>query len=142
MKSELLNLNGGKKQFWLRTHWKEVYQYYLDRGPKETMQEYNVLPATLDRFLNNLNNYKNIQKWLSYGDKWVMKVANEGLSELRRQIIDLRERVEKMEPVVAIGQMILDATMIKVRAKVEKSNRYDESLKLRHFVESRKDDIE
>lgn len=52
MREELRGLNGGNKQFWLRTHRKEVEQYYFDSGPEATMEEFNLRQPTLERFLS------------------------------------------------------------------------------------------
>jgi hypothetical protein len=118
MRSELNGLKGGGKQFWLRTHRKEVETYYFEHGPDDTMREFNLRQATLERFLSRKGRDDRINK-LTEADRWVLKVANEGIREVRRRVADLEDWRFKVEPVLAVGQALIDATMVKVKAKVE-----------------------
>lgn len=42
MRTELVGLSGGKKQFWLRAHRREVENYYSVHGAKATMWEFRL----------------------------------------------------------------------------------------------------
>ncbi len=118
MRQELKNLNGGSKQFWLRIHRKDVERYYFQYGPESTMAEFNMGQHTLERFLNRRGDYERIEK-LSEADRWVLKVANEGIREVKRRVGELESWRAEVEPVIAVGRALIDATMIQAKAKVE-----------------------
>ena len=48
---EVIGLNGGKKQFWLRTHRAEVDEYLFKHGPDATLVYFNMNQDTLMRFI-------------------------------------------------------------------------------------------
>ena len=106
MKPELQNLKGGQKQAWLRLHHKEVRSYYAEYGAAATMLEFNLEAATLERFLSR--EVKDFQPTkLSEADRWVLRISNEGLRDLRHRIVELEDFLKEAEPVIKMGQGII-----------------------------------
>jgi hypothetical protein len=129
MRSELSGLNGGSKQFWLRTHRKEVEAYYFERGAEATMAEYNMVQATLERFLQRKGREERITR-LSQADKSVMEYSRQGIAEVRGRIRDLEDWRAQVSPVIELGQAFLNATMQSVKAKVDDTPLSENALSL------------
>lgn len=114
MRRELVGLNGGKKQFWLRLHRKEVEEFYFKHGPEATMKEFCLRPATLERFFDRKGHEERATR-LSENDRWVLRMANEGIRDVKRHLRQLEEWKEEVQPVIDVGQSLINATMAKIR---------------------------
>jgi hypothetical protein len=135
MRNELQGLKGGSKQFWLRLHRKEVEDFYFLHGPEDTMAEFNMKQATLVRFFERKGRDDRFNR-LSESDRWVLRVAKQGLADLTRRINELEGWREEVSPVLAVGQALIDSTMVRIKAKVENKPLPADPLKLDNFVKS------
>lgn len=137
MRPELKGLDGkginrGTKQQWLRMHRGEVEQYYHAHGPEATMAEFNMSPATLERFFHRKSQDKRLNK-LSGNDKWVLKVTEQGFRDRDRKIRILEEKMDEVYPVVQSFKGVIAATLGKLPWKVEKTALPDDPLRLDNF---------
>lgn len=105
MRDEVKGLKGGKKQFWLRVHRKEVENYYSAYGPEATMSEFNISADTLERFFQRKNGEINMAK-LSEADRWVLTLSQEGLRELKGRVKNLEDWQQEMIPIFELGKNI------------------------------------
>lgn len=129
MRPELVDLRGGKKYYWLRTHRKEVEDYYIQNGPNAPMAEFNMQSDTLARFFERNNNDIRLTK-LSQSDKWVLRVAMEGIREVKRRISELEEWRAEVTPIIDLGKAFIKATMGKTKYRIESYAAPDDALRL------------
>lgn len=99
-------LRGGNKQMWLRTNRGEVEQYYHQNGPDATLKRFNMREDTLKRFFARRGDEIRITK-LSENDRYVMRVAMEGIREVKRRVSDLEEWKAEIEPIIQVGRGII-----------------------------------
>ncbi|MDD5338158.1 MAG: hypothetical protein PHG35_01935 [Dehalococcoidales bacterium] len=118
MRAEIVGLKGGKKQFWLRTHRKEVENYYFEHGPEATMREYHMGPDTLRRFFERSRKETAINK-LSQADKLVMEYARAGIAEVRQRVRDLEDWRDEAQPVIDFGRALINATYNNIQGSVQ-----------------------
>lgn len=117
LRSELQGLKGGSKQFWLRTHRKEVEAFYFHHGPEATMKEFNMCPTTLEAFLKRKASDDKINK-LSEADRWVLRMSKADVAEVRKRVNDLEDWKESVTPIIEVGRALVNATMGDFQAKV------------------------
>lgn len=82
------------------------------------MEEFNMRQATLERFFDRKSDEDRINR-LSEADRWVLKVANEGIREARRRLSDLENWRVEATPIIAVTQALINATMGQFKAGVE-----------------------
>lgn len=51
MRTELIGMNGGRKNLWINNHKKEILEYYAEHGLYSTLIEFNLQYDTFERFL-------------------------------------------------------------------------------------------
>lgn len=141
MKAELLGLNGGKKQFWLRIHRKEVENYYYTHGAAATMKEYNLRTDTLARFFERAGD-DNRKLKLSQADKYILEYARLCAADLRKRITIIEGWAQKAAPVIALGQALIDATTTRINIKVEAPALPKDELRLNNLIGSRSNEAE
>lgn len=107
MRPELKGMKAGDKRMWLRLHRKEVENFYFANGREATLKEFNMMPATLDRFFARKNEDVRINR-LSENDRWVYKAAMEVHREDSRRISKLEDWRDETEPIIALGRAIVN----------------------------------
>lgn len=117
MRPELKGLNGGSKQFWLRTHRAEVERFYYAHGPEATMAEFNIKQATLERFWTRRGDDQRHDR-LSRADREILKIAMEGDRELKRRISELEEWKSDIDPFVQSVRGLVKTTLGKLQGEV------------------------
>lgn len=132
MRSDLVGLSGGKKQFWLRVNRPAVMDFYFKHGPVATMTEFGMGQQTFERFLAREHRDIELNR-LSKNDKWVFNAAMERSRELAGRISRLEEWKAEAEPVINVGRALLDATSARLQLQSGKSLPNDELLKLGNF---------
>lgn len=125
---EVIGLNGGAKQFWLRHHRKEVENYYHAYGPDATLVRFNMKQDTLQRFFERASEDIRLLK-LSESDRWVLRVCKAGQRELERRVSDLEIWRSEIEPVIQVGRGII-ATLEQSRIQSRKLPQNDDLLRL------------
>lgn len=139
MRTEVIGLNGGSKQFWLRMHRKDVEQFYYANGPEATMAEFNIYPDTLERFLARKGREERSIQRLSDSDRYVLRMAMESNRDLKRRLADLEVWREEVEPVIQVTQALINAaTRGIVKGKVANVALPSNDYKRAEIVESRK----
>ena len=117
MRPELVNMKGGTKQFWLRVHRQEVESFYFEHGAEATMKEFNLMPATLDRFWSRKNEDIR-QNRLSKNDRWVYGAAMESVREVKHRVAKLEAWREEVTPIIELGQALVNATVGSITSNV------------------------
>lgn len=133
MRPELANMKGGEKQFWLRTHRGEVDNYYFEHGAEATMKEFNMIQSTLERFLSR-RGLDNRANKLSKNDRWVYTAAMESIREVKREVREIKDWIENVNPVIEVGQALINATMGQIQAKVDSTTLPEGNLSLDDFT--------
>ena len=142
---EVIGLNGGKKQFWLRINRKMVENYYCAYGPEKTCEYFKMSLDTLQRFFDRKANDARLNK-LSENDRYVLRMAmestralrsevNRDLGEASKRIVALEEFQFEAMPVIQLVRSLAITTMGKIRGKVEPPALPDLPLELDDFVE-------
>lgn len=136
MRREVIGLSGGKKQFWLRVHRREVENYYYAHGPEATMAEFGLLARTLDGFLARKSKDDRINR-LSDNDRYVLRLSMEASRTVASRVRLLEDRVETLEnwwdeekPLFDLGRAYLKVTMPEFLSKVEVPALLNDPLKL------------
>lgn len=132
MRLELRGLKAGPKQKWLRLHRSEVERYYFRYGPELTMAEFNLKQDTLERFLKRKGDDERITR-LSENDKWVLRIANEGLRDVKRRLLVVEEFIEDATPVIELGRSIIKVAVGSIETKVGKTPLLKDNLSLANF---------
>lgn len=125
MRREVQGLTGGKKQFWLRVHRREVENYLSAHGPEATMAEFGLMPRTLDGFLARKSKDDRVNR-LTDNDRYVLRLSMEASRTVAGRVRELEDRVEALEnwwnedkPLFDLGRAYIKATMPELLAKVK-----------------------
>lgn len=91
MRSELVGLNGGRKNLWIKNHKQEILEYYCERGLYLTLTEFNLQYDTFDRFIRgNISEIIEVKKPEKFSGKKMdarMKILENSIKE-----IDIKQR--------------------------------------------------
>lgn len=118
MRPELAGMKRGTKQMWLRVNRRQVENFYMVHGPEATMAEFNMMPATLERFFSRKNEDIRLNR-LSENDRWVLKAAMEHDRAISRRVSELERWKEEVTPIINVVQALINATMGKIKAIVD-----------------------
>ena len=105
---EVIGLNGGAKQLWLRIHYDMVKDYYYKNGPDATMSRFNMRQYTLESFLlAKPVRYENMTE----AARAIFKAdqALEAARELRHRVNDIETQLEETIPLTQIAYGFLSA---------------------------------
>lgn len=125
--TEVTELTGGVKQKWLRDNHELVLSYYGEFGPGATCEEFNLKPATLQRFLDRFTGEDSAwREPSSYLESKVARLDSEfraledrvstrlrvwetSVTDNRRDIRELTEAYERFLPALAenISQLLV-----------------------------------
>lgn len=134
MRAELVGLNGGRKQLWLRQHRGEVESFYGKHGAEATLAEFNIRQETLMRFFDRKSKDVRLNK-LSQADRWVYRMCMDGQRELQKQVNELKDWVQEANPIIEVGRAIINATSEHARLKVASPALFTDPLQLANLVE-------
>lgn len=133
MKPELIGMKAGPKTMYLRQHRTEILDYFYKYGAEATRAEYGMKPDTWERFLKRGGHDTRINR-LSENDKWVLRIANEGIRDNRRRILALEEFREGAEPLIELGKTIIKIGVGDLEAKLGNSPLLQDKLSLANIV--------
>jgi hypothetical protein len=138
MREDLKGLKGGLKQHWLRMHRPEVTEFLNKNGRESALVEYNLRPATLDRFLENIDKYIKLDKF-SEADRMVLRLSQEKDRELAGRIRKLEEEMAEARPAISVVKALIAAaspTLETARLEVGRTPTPDDPLRITNLVES------
>lgn len=109
---ELIGLNGGSKNLWIKNHKEVILEYYAEHGLLFTLIEFNLQYDTFDRFIRKYSR----ESKLTGRSKAIKRTGNSDRAfilaqqalianaELRREIREMREEYGQLVQLIA-GQI-------------------------------------
>lgn len=101
MRSEVVALQGGNKQKYIRQHYAEIKEYYFAHGGPATMEEFNLRETTLDAVLLREHRYDRLNR-LNKDVKLVFELCMDSDRDILGRVFKLEGRVDAMEPPIEL----------------------------------------